>query len=83
MYDAACACAVVLELLQVGVEVGHGVLANALTGEAKLLPVGEFADNARAFVLDDRGRMVKVFAELSIAQQIVRGFWERRRCARI
>ena len=80
--DAASARAVLLELFEIGVEVRHRVLADALAGEAKLLPVAELRDDTRTLVLNDRGRVMQVLAELSVAQEIVRGLGEGgRRCA--
>ena len=38
--DAARTCAVLLELFEVGVQMRHGVFADALASKAKLLPVG-------------------------------------------
>ena len=63
---SAGAGAVEFELLEVGVEVLHGVLADLAAGFAELLPVGHLADDAGALGLDDVGGMMDVEAELNI-----------------
>ena len=72
VHVAAGARAVLLELLQVGVEMPEDVRLDLPAGFAQLLPVGHLADDGGALAADDVGRMADVAPQLGVGERASR-----------
>src|ERR1700688_33055 len=73
MHNAAGTGAVLLELLEVGGEVRHGVFADRTPGLTQLLPFGQFAHDACALGLDYVRCMANILAQLRVFERGARG----------